>query len=116
MSEKSISARLRDQLNDLMALYDKAVNDQEPVIMERLSKTCAGLAKQIQTHEAHDRETLKREEVMKLSVMVGSTFGKAIKLQVKANPAPLTLNLAYLIIETANAEVLHMVGEFDDGG
>lgn len=115
MPQKSISARLRDQLNDLMGLYDTAVKDKEPVIMDKLSKTCAGLAKQIQSFEAHERETLKRDAVIKLSVMVGSAFGKAIKSQVKADPVPLTLDLAYLIIETVNAEVLHMVGEFDNG-
>lgn len=115
MPEKSISARLRDQLDDLMGLYDKAVEEKEPVIMDKLSKTCAGLAKQIQSFEAHERETLKRDAVMKLSVMVGSAFGKAIKLQVKDNPVPLTRDLAYFIIEVANAEVLHMIEGFDNG-
>lgn len=114
MPEKSISTRLRAQLDDMMGIYDKAVVENEPVLMEKLSKTCAGLAKQIQQHEAHERNTLRRDVAMQLAVQIGSAYGRAIKSQVKDEPVPLTRKLAYYIIELTNAEVLSMVEGFKD--
>lgn len=60
---EALSRQLRRQMDDLSELYADARTNDDPVRMEKLSKSIAALAKQILAHETYERETLSRDDL-----------------------------------------------------
>jgi uncharacterized membrane-anchored protein YjiN (DUF445 family) len=76
--EKSISETMRGQYNDLIGLYDEALQIENAPLMEKLAKSTSTLAKQIQVQELHERETLKRDDARRLAKIMGRMMANSV--------------------------------------
>lgn len=97
------SERLREQLEDLYELYDSAKMNENAPLMEKLTKSISALAKQVKEHEIHERETMKRDTIRRMSQTLGVSVGRAIRRYVKDE------DLANLIVEAIVEDIDEIV-------
>lgn len=93
------SDRLRSQLEDLYELYDSAKLNENAPLMEKLTKSISALAKQVKEHEIHERETIKRDALRRMSHVLGASVGHAVRKYVKDE------SLSNLIVEAITDDI-----------
>lgn len=101
-NEPTLAEHLREQYEDIRELYEAAKLNENAAQMEKLSKVMSGMVKQIKDQELHERETLKRDEVRRLSNLIGIANAKAIRKYIPDQET------AVLIIETVRHEIMQM--------
>jgi len=105
MSSPSQTERLQGLQSDLQELYADAKLTDNHGQCERLAKSIAGLAKQIQAQELHEKETIPRAAAIRMAQVVGSTFAKRAKEEFGEKAIPLLTELALEIELIAEAEL-----------
>jgi hypothetical protein len=75
----SPSTILYDQAEDLHVLYEKARDEENGGLMEKLSKAYAELLRKARDQETYERESIKRQEFLVLINDVGEVIGTAIE-------------------------------------
>lgn len=80
---ESLSAALRRQYDDFQEMYKSAKESDNAPGMERLGKLISAQAKQIKEHEEHEGQTLTRERVLQLGVLLASCVSRSVKFHIK---------------------------------
>jgi undecaprenyl pyrophosphate synthase len=104
---EALSKQLRRQYDDLLELYNDAKLNDNAAGMEKLAKLTSSLAKQIKEHEEHEKVTLQRDDLKKLTLQVAMTTGRAIKRYVDDKER------AVLIIEQITEDLIELVDAYD---
>lgn len=76
---ESLSERLREQYEDIVELYNEAKLNDNPASMERLSKLCFSLAKQIKEQEIHEGKMVPETRITEITNILLGVLARSIK-------------------------------------
>lgn len=107
MTDTTQAARLRELQADMQELYDiaKTSGNDNHGLMLNLSKSIAGLTKQIKDQELHEREVIKRREAVRYAQVIGTEFARLAKNELGEDAIPILTDLADQIELIAEAEL-----------
>lgn len=104
---EALSKQLRRQYDDLLELYNEAKLNDNPASMEKLAKLTSAMAKQIKEHEEHEKVTLQREDLKRLTTQIAMCAARSIKRYVDDKER------AVLIIEQITEDLLELVDAYN---